>query len=139
MSGATVQTRIWDWRRSRAGGMALGDMERVVGARVGRGIRSQSLYSTAQGSGLIYNQALSIASASGNVGAGLHLEDEQQAGSERRAMRMAAAAGLAACVGAGAGLGDTFRRVVAAVGLVGPAGPAQNFAVAVSSPSPTAN
>ena len=81
---------------------------------------------------MIYNQALSIASASGNVGAGLHLEDEQQAGSGRRAMRMAAAAVLAACVGAVAGCGNTYRPVVATVGLVGPAGQAQKFAVAVS-------
>src|ERR1039458_7617036 len=57
-ANVTIQTRMRDWRRSRAGGMALGDRERVVGAWVGRGIRSQSLYTTAQRSGLIYNQAL---------------------------------------------------------------------------------
>jgi DNA-binding beta-propeller fold protein YncE len=54
-------------------------------------------------------------------------------------MRMAAAAVLAAGVGAVAGCGNTYRPVVATVGLVGPAGQAQKFAVAVSSPSPTAN
>jgi hypothetical protein len=54
-------------------------------------------------------------------------------------MRMAAAAGLAACVGILAGCGNTYRPVVATIGLVGPAGQPQKYAIAVSSPSPTSN
>jgi DNA-binding beta-propeller fold protein YncE len=54
-------------------------------------------------------------------------------------MRMAAAAGLAACIGALAGCGNAYRPVVATVGLIGPAGQPQKFAIAVSSPSPTSN
>jgi DNA-binding beta-propeller fold protein YncE len=54
-------------------------------------------------------------------------------------MRMAAAAGLAACVGALAGCGNTYRPVVATIGIVGPAGQPTKYAVAVSSPSATSN
>ena len=54
-------------------------------------------------------------------------------------MRMAAVAGLAACVGALAGCGNTYRPVVATIGVVGPAGQPTKYAVAVSSPSPTSN
>lgn len=106
---------------------------------MGAGIVPQSLYSTVQGAGLIYNQALSIVSSSGTVGDVLHLVKLQRAGSGRRAMRMATAAGLAACIGALAGCGNTYRPVVATVGLIGPAGQPQKYAVAVSSPSPTSN
>jgi hypothetical protein len=51
-------------------------------------------------------------------------------------MRMAAAAGLAACVGL-AGCGNTYRPVVATIGLVGPAGQPAKYAVAVSTPTQT--
>jgi hypothetical protein len=54
-------------------------------------------------------------------------------------MRMAAAAGLAACVGALAGCGNTYRPVEATIGIVGPAGQPTKYAIAVSSPSPTSN
>ncbi|HEX9201794.1 MAG TPA: YncE family protein, partial [Acidobacteriaceae bacterium] len=52
---------------------------------------------------------------------------------------MAAVAGLAACVGALAGCGNAYRPVLATIGVVGPAGQPQKYAVAVSSPSPTSN
>jgi DNA-binding beta-propeller fold protein YncE len=58
------------------------------------------------------------------------------AGSGRKAMRIAAAAGLAACVGAIAGCGNTYRPVVATIGVVGPAGQPTKYAMAVSSPTP---
>jgi DNA-binding beta-propeller fold protein YncE len=54
-------------------------------------------------------------------------------------MRIAAAAGLAALVGAVAGCGNTYRPVVATIGVVGPAGQPQKYAIAVSSPSPTSD
>jgi YVTN family beta-propeller protein len=52
---------------------------------------------------------------------------------------MAATAGLAAFVGALAGCGNTYRPVVATIGVIGPAGQPQKYAIAVSSPSPTSN
>lgn len=52
---------------------------------------------------------------------------------------MAAAAGLAACVGALAGCGNAYRPVQATIVPVGPAGQPTKYAVAVSSPSPTSN
>jgi len=55
-------------------------------------------------------------------------------------MRVAAtAAVLAACVGALTGCGNAYRPVVATIGLIGPAAQPQKYALAVSSPSPTAN
>lgn len=57
----------------------------------------------------------------------------------RRAMRLAAAAGLAVCVGTFAGCGNAYRPVLATIGVVGPAGQPTKYAVAVSSPSPTSN
>jgi DNA-binding beta-propeller fold protein YncE len=78
----------------------------------------------------------------------LHLEQGQSAGSGKplgikRAARagraVAAAAGLAVFAGAMAGCGNTYRPVVSAINPVGPAGQPQKYAVAVSSPSPTAN
>ncbi len=54
-------------------------------------------------------------------------------------MRSVAAAGLVACLGAVAGCGNTYRPVVATIGLVGPAGQPTKYAIAVSSPSPTSN
>lgn len=51
-------------------------------------------------------------------------------------MRMAAAAGLAACVGMIAGCGNSYRPVVATIGVVGPAGQPQKYAIAVSTPTP---
>ena len=50
-------------------------------------------------------------------------------------MRVAAAAGLAACVGIVAGCGNTYRPVVATIGAVGPAGQPTKYAMVVSSPS----
>jgi hypothetical protein len=54
-------------------------------------------------------------------------------------MRMAAAVGLTACVGFMAGCGNSYRPVVATIGVVGPAGQPTKYAIAVSSASPTAN
>ena len=54
-------------------------------------------------------------------------------------MRVAAAAGLAACVGMLSSCGNTYRPVVATIGLVGPAQQPQKYAIVVSSPTPTAN
>jgi DNA-binding beta-propeller fold protein YncE len=55
-------------------------------------------------------------------------------------MRSARAAGLAACgaifAGAFAGCGNTYRPVVATIGVVGPAGQPTKYAMAVSSPTP---
>ena len=48
---------------------------------------------------------------------------------------MAAAAGLAACIGAVAGCGNTYRPVVATIGVVGPAGQPTKYALAVSTPT----
>ena len=50
---------------------------------------------------------------------------------------MAAAAGLAACAGAMAGCGNTYRPVLATIGVQGPAGQPTKYAIAVSSPSQT--
>src|SRR5580658_7921130 len=93
---------------------------------------------------LIYNQALRIDSTSGNVGEVLHLESVQSAASgnrrfSRRAMQMAATAGLTACVGMFAGCGNAYRPVLATIGVVGPAGQPTKYAIAVASPSPTSN
>jgi len=73
----------------------------------------------------------------------LQLAEAQWAGSgrrrdSRRVVRVAAA-GLAVCVGAIAGCGNTYRPVVSTIGIVGPAGQPTKYAVAVSSPSPTSN
>jgi YVTN family beta-propeller protein len=51
-------------------------------------------------------------------------------------MRIAAAAGLAACVGMMAGCGNSYRPVVATVGIPGPAGQPQKYAIAISTPTP---
>lgn len=72
----------------------------------------------------------------------MHLVQAQSAVSGNRsgshkAMRIVAAAGLAACMGILAGCGNTYRPVVATIGVVGPAGQPTKYAVAVSSPSPT--
>jgi DNA-binding beta-propeller fold protein YncE len=50
---------------------------------------------------------------------------------------MAAAAGLAACAGAMAGCGNTYRPVLATIGVQGPAGQPTKYAIVVSSPSQT--
>ena len=47
---------------------------------------------------------------------------------------MAAAAVLAACAGVLAGCGNTYRPVVATIGVVGPAGQPTKYAIAVSTP-----
>jgi YVTN family beta-propeller protein len=93
---------------------------------------------------VIYNQALSIVSTSSNVGEVLQLEQAQSTGNGnrrggRRVMRISAVAGLAACIGALAGCGNQYRPVLATIGVVGPAGQPQKYAIAVSSPSPTSN
>jgi DNA-binding beta-propeller fold protein YncE len=49
---------------------------------------------------------------------------------------MAAAAGLAACVGMIAGCGNTYRPVLATIGVVGPAGQPTKYAIAVSTANP---
>jgi hypothetical protein len=103
----------------------------VVGAQNGRLVGL-----SARGAGLIYNEGLSIVGNSGNVGEVLHLEQGQSAGIGRRAIRMAAAAGIAAFVGVMAGCGNTYRPVLATIGAVGPAGQPPNYAVVVSSPTP---
>src|SRR4051812_16535546 len=63
---------------------------------------------------LIYNQGLSLDSTSSTVGEVLHLAEAQSAVSgsrrlSRRAMQMAAAMGLTACMGALAGCGNSYR------------------------------
>ena len=52
--------------------------------------------------------------------------------------RIVSTAGVAALLGA-ASCGNTYRPVVATIGVVGPAGQPQKYAVAVSSPSPSSN
>jgi YVTN family beta-propeller protein len=49
---------------------------------------------------------------------------------------MAAAAGLAGGVGMMAGCGNSYRPVVATLGVVGPAGQPQKYAVVISTPTP---
>ncbi|HWB33138.1 MAG TPA: hypothetical protein VG714_08205 [Acidobacteriaceae bacterium] len=49
---------------------------------------------------------------------------------------MAATAGLTGCIAALTSCGNAYRPVVATVGLVGPAGQPQKYAIAVASPSP---
>jgi hypothetical protein len=88
------------------------------------------------GTGLIYNRGLSIVSASRNVGEVLHLEQGISAASGRLAIRVAAAAGLAACVGMIGGCGNSYRPVVATIGVVGPAGQPTKYAVVISTPTP---
>ena len=93
---------------------------------------------------MIYNQALSIVGTSCDVGEVLHLVDAQSEvsgirSSSRKAMRLAAAAGLTACMGVLAGCGNSYRPVLATIGVVGPAGQPTKYAVAVSSSSPTSN
>ena len=56
-----------------------------------------------------------------------------------KSLRVAAAAGLAACVAAMVGCGNTYRPVLATIGAVGPAGQPTKYAIAVSSPGPTSN
>jgi len=56
-----------------------------------------------------------------------------------KSIRIAAAAGLAACLAATTGCGNTYRPVLATIGAVGPAGQPTKYAIAVSSASPTSN
>src|SRR5580698_1420328 len=100
---------------------------------------------------LIYNQALSIVNTSTIVGAVLHLARIEAAGNTqsrprrspsrsvaqtvRIASRFALTAALLSFV---AGCGNNYRPVVSAINPVGPAAQPQKFAVAISSPSPTA-
>src|SRR5690349_14032977 len=93
---------------------------------------------------VIYNQALSIASTCGIVGEVLRSERVQlagngrQRGSRRWAGRLAAAVVTTSIVVL-AGCGNTYRPVLAAIGVIGPAGQPTKYAVAVSSPGPNSN
>jgi YVTN family beta-propeller protein len=99
---------------------------------------------------VIYNQTLSIANTSSNVGAVLHLASFEAQGTtqpraNRRSIRSAThsvrsvftlvlgAVTLASVLGCG----NTYRPVVSAINPVGPAGQPAKYAIAVSSPSPT--
>lgn len=62
----------------------------------------------------------------------------KQSGSRKWVGRLAAAA-VTASVAALAGCGNTYRPVLATIGIVGPAGQPTKYAIAVSSPSPTSN
>lgn len=106
----------------------------------------------ARGAGLIYNLALSIVRLGGSVGEVLQSAEVQSAGiGKRRGIqrtvlgaaslgRVAAAlAGLAASLAMVAGCGNTYRPVVSAIAVVGPAAQPTKYAVAVSSPGPNSN
>jgi YVTN family beta-propeller protein len=102
---------------------------------------------SARGSGLIYNQALSMVRIVGNVGEVLHRAEAQSAGMRKwsgiertvRAAvslgRAAAAVGVTASLAMIAGCGNTYRPVVSAIGEVGPAAQPTKYAVAISSPT----
>ncbi len=77
------------------------------------------------------------------MGEVLRLGREQSAGrvtriGSHRWMGRLAAAAVTAGVAALAGCGNTYRPVLASIGVVGPAGQPTKYVVAVSSPSPTA-
>ncbi len=72
----------------------------------------------------------------------MHLVEEQSAGVGKRrgggvAAWIAVAAGVIASLVALAGCGNTYRPVVATIGLIGPAGQPVKYAVAISSPTQT--
>lgn len=67
----------------------------------------------------------------------LQLEGGEQQSSSRRWARGVAAAVVTASVAALAGCGNSYRPVLATIGVVGPAGQPTKYAVAVSSPSQT--
>jgi len=95
-------------------------------------------------SAVIYNQTLSITSNCGIVGEVLHLERKQSAGrvsvnGGRKYVGRLAAAAMMLGIAALAGCGNTYRPVLASIGVVGPAGQPTKYAIAVSSPTPTAN
>lgn len=91
---------------------------------------------------VIYNQTLSIASKRGIVGEVLRSGREQSGGrvieSGPRWMGRLAAAVVITGTAALAGCGNTYRPVLASIGVVGPAGQPTKYVVAVSSPGPTA-
>jgi len=105
----------------------------------------------ARGSGLIYNQALNNVGIDGLVGEGLQFVEAQSAEMGKRRViqralrgtapsgRIALAVGLAASLAMIAGCGNAYRPVVSAIGVVGPAAQPLKYAVAVSSPGPSAN
>jgi len=142
--GATIQTSRRDWRRSRAGEMALGGMALMQGWRAGAEVigGANSLGAVAAWgwvdlqSSLGYSRHELRRGRSFAFRAGEGSRDREPAGG-LRAMRMAAAAGLAACAGAMAGCGNTYRPVLATIGVQGPAGQPTKYAIAVSSPSQT--
>lgn len=59
--------------------------------------------------------------------------------SSRRWVRRVAAAAISASVAALGGCGNTYRPVLATIGVVGPAGQPTKYAVAISSPGPNSN
>jgi YVTN family beta-propeller protein len=91
---------------------------------------------------VIYNQTLSIANTSINVGAVLHLaiieaERNTRPRAHRLTTRSAVGFALAAGLASILGCGNTYRPVVTAINPVGPAAQPQKYAVAVSSsPNP---
>lgn len=92
---------------------------------------------------MIYNQTVSVVSNVGIVGEVLHLAEAQSAGFEKRSgswvtARLCAGMGLTACLAMIAGCGNNYRPVVSAIGIVGPAGQPQKYAIAVSSPTQSA-
>ena len=100
----------------------------------------------ARGAWLIYNRGLSAVSIGGNVGEVLHRVEAQSAGMRKRSrihrtvrgatpLRRAAAVGLTASLAMIAGCGNSYRPVVSAIGVVGPAAQPPKFAIAVSSPT----
>ncbi len=95
----------------------------------------------ARGAGLIYNRVLSVIRFGGNVGEGLHRVEAQLAGigtrrGKRRTVRArAAVAGLTASLAIIAGCGSTYRPVVSAIAVVGPAEQPTKYVIAVSSPT----
>jgi DNA-binding beta-propeller fold protein YncE len=103
----------------------------------------------ARGFGLIYNQALSKVSIDGIVGEVLHrAEAQSEMGKQSVIQRMvrgaatgraAAAVGLAVLLAMIAGCGNSYRPVVSAIGVVGPAAQPVKYAIAVSSPSRSSN
>jgi YVTN family beta-propeller protein len=89
---------------------------------------------------LIYNRALSVVSIDGNVGEGLQLAEAQLArmGKRRRisrTLRSAVAAVVTASLAMIAGCGNTYRPVVSAIAVVGPAEQTTKYALALSTPT----
>ena len=90
---------------------------------------------------MIYNRALSVVSSGGNAGEVLHRVEAQlarigkQHGIRRMVRAAAAMAGVTASLATIAGCGNTYRPVVSAIAVVGPAAQPAKYAIAVSSPT----